>query len=194
MSNMSAASISKKFMVECKAAEEFINNSTQSTPGYDACMQPFMMKNEDHKAQIGFNTPAVVEKLNKIPLPFKLQVLFKVIGATNIETYHNNWTLLSLDKIEKMYNHCLEKNQKRSVNFAMFYAGMGYACMASYDPDTDKIYYKMENGPNGYEAEDNYNKAIKYVPLEKDLHDITHWFKLIEKQNLDICEVPLYSA
>ena len=100
---MSASSISKKFMAECKAAQNFIKNSTQSNPGYDACMQPFMLKNEHRKAQIGFNTPAVVEKLKRIPLPFKLQVLFKVIGATNIETYHSNWILLSLDKIQEIY-------------------------------------------------------------------------------------------
>ena len=178
-------------IIKDKFTKNFIKKSTQSIPGYDSCMQPFMFKNKERKSTVGLNISTVMKKLHKIPLPINIRILFTAIGRTDIETYYNDWTLLSLDKIEKMYNQYVKDGQKRSVNFAMKYAGMGHVCMVSYDPETGKIYYKMENGANGYDSEYNYKKARDYVPIEKDLHDILHWVDLIEKKDFDVFSIPM---
>ena len=190
------------FLSECTLAQELIDKADISIENHDSCMQPFMMNsiNKDKhnircKNVVNNNhITNVLQLLSQIPLPYTLRILYTAIGKVNVELYYNNWTLLSLNKVKTMYNHYISNNQTRSVDFAFMYCGMGHACMVSFDPITNKIYYKMQNGANGYEADDNYRNAISYVPIEKDLHNISHWFTIIENKTLEMCDIPFYTV
>ena len=77
-----------------------------------------------------------------------------------------------MNKIKSLYENYKKEGQLRAVDFAMIYAGMGHVVVASYDPISDKIYYRHSGGANGYEQDDNYKFAIKYIPKDTELHDI----------------------
>ena len=176
-------------------AVKFVEQCKRSEVNYDSTQQPFIMKNKFSDGDIDFQTNEVNKIFEEVPIHEKLKKIYQVIGNPHVEYYYGeDWTLLSLNKIKSLYNMYLEKGQRRAVDFGMIYAGMGHVIVVSYDPVTDKIYYRHSGGANGYERDDNFNFAIKYIPKEDELHDIKHWFDIIQKDGIDAFSLPMVTA
>ena len=131
------------------------------------------------------------EILEKIPLPDKIKKIFQVAGCNDTEYYYKKWTLLSLNKIESIYDDYKGKEQSRAIDFSIMYGGMGYVFVCCYDHVTDKIYYKLGGGSNSYDSQNNYEFAYKYAPKETELFDIQHWFDIINNDSLLIWDIPI---
>ena len=177
-------------------AKAFLASSQQGHPGHDSCMQPCMARRPRQPQESGASLDAVAVSaaLRETPLPARLVALFNRLGRTDIECYRGPWTLLSIDKIQRMRAIYEAAGQNRAVNFAMSYLGMGHVAMACYDPETHRVYYKSENGANGYEADENHQKAVAYVPIAADLHPLEHWEKMWEDEQAGMEAIPFYSG
>ena len=173
-------------------AIEFVKNCKKSSPDYDSTQQPFIMKNPINDGMIDSRIEEVNKIFEEVPLHNSLKKIYEVIGNPEVEYYYGkDWTLLSLNKIKSLYEMYCGKEQRRAVDFGMIYAGMGHVVVASYDPVSDKIYYRHSGGSNGYEQDENFNFAVKYKPKENELHDISHWFDIIKKEGIDAFSLPM---
>ena len=173
-------------------AIEFVKKCKKSSADYDSTQQPFIMKNPIDDGMIDSRIEEVNKIFEEVPLHNSLKKIYEVIGNPEVEYYYGkDWTLLSLNKIKSLYEMYLRKGQRRAVDFGMIYAGMGHVVVASYDPVTDKIYYRHSGGANGYERDDNFNFAVKYVPKEDELHNIKHWFDIIQHEGIDAFSLPM---
>ena len=175
-------------------AVEFVKNCKRSTPNFDSTQQPFIMGNPVENGMIDTRIEEVNQIFEKLPLHNSLKKIYQVIGNPEVEYYYGgDWTLLSLKKMKSIYEKYVINNQRRAVDFAMIYAGMGHVVVVTYDPVTDKIYYRHSGGANGYEQDYNYKFALQYEPKENELYDITHWFDIIKKEGIDAFSLPLIS-
>ena len=175
-------------------AIEFVKNCKKSSPDYDSTQQPFIMGNPVEHGMIDTRIEEVNRIFEKLPLHNSLKKIYQVIGNPEVEYYYGgDWTLLSLNKIKSLHEMYIGKGQRRAVDFGMIYAGMGHVIVTSYDPVSDKIYYRHSGGSNGYEQDDNFNFAIKYIPKEHELYDISHWFNIIKKEGIDAFSLPMVS-
>ena len=169
-----------------------IMEGTLSLENHDTTQQPFHLQDIEKINMIDFNNIDVELYLKKIEnIPYKLKVLFKIIGNPKREFYTNknlpaSWTVFSLDKIVNtlvpMYQ---SENQLRAIDFAMISIGMGHIIVASVDPQTKKIYYRHDGGSNGYDRIENFNFACKYLPKNEQLYDIDHWINIIKEKEMD---------
>ena len=175
---------------QCKEALEFINNGKLSEKNSDCTQEPFFLQSKPIEPNVGFNTHRVNAILDEVQLPEKIKTIYQVIGETNLEHYTGNWVLLTLDKIKKIHNDYIKKGQHRANDFALIYEGMGHAIVCSYDPETDKIYYRMSGGANGYERDAYYKEACTYVPKNEHLHDIQHFFDTVKEECVDVFSIP----
>ena len=173
----------------CKEALKFINNGKLSEKNSDCTQQPFFLQSKHIEPDIGFNTPLVNNILDEVQLPDKIKTIYQVIGETNVEHYTQNWVLMSLDKIKNFHDDYIKNGQHRANDFALTYAGMGHVLVCSYDPDTDKIYYRMSGGANEYERLDYRKEALEYIPKDEHLHDIQHFFNTV-KEGTEVFSIP----
>lgn len=169
-------------------AMNFLNRGKLSDK--DCTALPFFLKGSPIEPNVGFNTAKVNAILGEVPLPPKIKKIYQVIGETNVEHYTENWILLTLDKIKLIHDKYIAKGQHRANDFALIYTGMGHVVVCSYDLETDKIYYRMDGGSNGYDRDDYYKFAYTYVPKEEHLHDIQHFFDTVKEAN-DTFSIPL---
>ena len=175
-----------------KEAVKFVEKCKRSEVNHDSTQQPFMMKNPLSDGAIDFQTNEVNKIFENVPIHDKLKKIYQVIGNPQVEYYYGeDWTLLSLNKIKSLYENYKKEGQIRAVDFAMIYAGMGHVIVTSYDPVSDKIYYRHSGGANGYEQDDNYKFSIKYIPKETELYDINHWFDIVKKDGTDAFSLPM---
>ena len=170
-------------------AMNFFNSGKLSDK--DCTSHPFFLKGSPPiEPNVGFNTAKVNAILGEVPLPPKIKKIYQIIGETNVEHYTENWILITLDKIKLIHDKYIAKGQHRANDFALIYTGMGHVAVCSYDPETDKIYYRMDGGSNGYDRDDYYKFAYTYVPKEEHLHDIQHFFDTVKEAN-DTFSIPL---
>ena len=169
---------------------EFVQSGKAGTNKHDTTQTPFTVQGSSTDGELGFDTAKVDLILNNVPLTGDLKTIYRIIGNPDIEFYFGQWTLLSITKVKNMYETYITKNQTRSIDFALIYAGMGHCVVASFDPESTKIYYRADGGSNGYDREFNFNFACKYIPKEDELHDFTHWQTIISTE-IEPFELPL---
>jgi hypothetical protein len=162
---------------------DFIKSGKSSEDNYDSSQQPFFYKNNVNEAMINHNTPEVNKIIENINLPSELNKIYQIIGSCNKEYYFNNWTLLSLNKANKIYQDLKNNNQDKIFDFAIRYVGMGHIVVASINLEDSGIIYRADGGSNGYEREENYNFIKSYQPKfsNKTIYDWIEETKKIEK-------------
>ena len=78
------------------------------------------------------------------------------------------------------------------ISFAIYYLSMGYCIICSYDPITEKIYYRLDGGSNDLERKIHAKFSVKYIPENEKLFDFDHWINLIKtNQYIEINTLPL---
>lgn len=154
---------------------------------------PFLIQTPKEDGSVGFNTPEVNKILDEVPIKDSLKLMYQIIGNTGVEMYFNQWILLSLTKVKEQYNHKVDKLQRRAIDFAIAYAGMGHVVVCSYDPETSKIYYRHDGGSNGYECGDRFKFSVDYVPEPDKCFDLQHWIEAtnIIGDQFDLFKLPL---
>ena len=85
----------------------------------------------------------------------------------SMEYYFNNWTLMSLDTLGKHFDAKEADGQKRVIDFAHHYLGMGHCIVCSVDVEDKKIFFRRDGGSNGYEREACYNEILDYEPKDE---------------------------
>ena len=171
-------------------AMNFFNSGKLSDKECTSTTRAFFLKGNQTEPNVGFNIAKVNAILGEVPLTPQIKKIYQIIGETNVEYYTENWILLTLDKIKLIHDKYIAKGQHRANDFALIYRGMGHVVVCSYDPETDKIYYRMDGGSNGYDRDDYYKFAYTYVPKEEHLHDIQHFFDTVKEAN-DTFSIPL---
>ena len=181
-----------KLRSEYATIERFMQMGKKGNDNYDSTQQPFCLTQVDKTTKnVSKNHLKYINNVcQKWNMPSKLHKLYQLINSPQSEYIFpsskiecQNWVLLSLLSVEKKHKIFIDNNQKRVIDFSYIYMGMGYVMVCSFDPETQQIFYRYDGGPNGYEAEDNWNKIIKYIPNKKNLFDISHWFKVVEEGN-----------
>lgn len=163
-----------------KKLEKFVLTGNKGKPNYSSINQPFFMQNESNSNNDDLNLSNVNKILNDIPLSNELKIIYQIIGNETIEYYFNNWTLMSLNDLNIYYKMKKQQNQNRVIDFALSYLGLGYILIVSYDSITNKIYYRLDGGSNGYDREFNNRFIIKYKPKKEDGFLFDNWIKNIE--------------
>lgn len=95
-------------------------------------------------------------------------------SVLNYESDDCRWSLLAVDRvndIQKSYRECSEYGG-RTIDFATMYLGMGHCMVASWDPETQSVWYRHDGGSNGYEQMHNFEVAKRIVPDGKCSHTV----------------------
>ena len=163
---------------------------------YNSTDASFFKQNEDkllkiNNVNIDFkdNKTSILIEDNNIPEP--LSKIYKIIGNPSREYYINNWNILSLNNVIKIYNEKKLKNQKNIIDFSILNMGMGHCIVCALDPRDKKIFFRHDGGSNGWEREHNYNCIIKYDPNSKKKYNFIEWMKLTkikDKSPFDVNE------
>ena len=142
---------------------------------YHSTDAPFFNINVDNHSENKKDHDKVIEYIEDIQLPKYLKHLYVFMGDTKREFYKNDWIFLQLNEIKKRQDHYKSVSQNRAVDFAFKNQGMGHCTVATYDPLTEKIYFRNDGGSNGYDRQYNYEFAISYVPEIEKCIDFKDW-------------------
>jgi hypothetical protein len=170
-----------------------INNGKRGTHNYNSINAGFMVQNPSTN-QSNNNINIVISILNEIHLPKDLRTMYEIINDVNTEYYFNNWILMSLKTVQDYYNRAIIRNQTRMISFAIHYLSMGYCIICSYDPKTEKIYYRLDGGSNDFDRALHADFSVKYIPDTNPdkLFDFEHWIDIIKSDKyLEMHTMPL---
>ena len=67
------------------------------------------------------------------------------------------YTFMTLNEILKR-----KVNYENLYDIALRYHGMGHILLISYHPKSERFFFRMDGGSNGYDREYNYNKYKNY--------------------------------
>ena len=154
-----------------------------SREGYNSAIRPFFSKYVSQEGIEKKDVQEVYRVLAKYDLPKKLEILFHLICNPHVEYYFNNWTLMSLDTLEKHFDKKVEDGQKRVLDFAHYYLGMGHCIVCSIDPEDQKIFFCSAGGCNDFDRVANFNKIIDYIPKDDDKYEFDYWLKLASSKS-----------
>ena len=169
-----------------KKLEDFLEKTTVSEENSDSAMSPFMMQNSTENNDYDYKLQETKTLLEEIPFKNELKFFYQIIANPSVERYINNWTFMSLTNIKQRYLHFLEHNQKRTIDFALHYIGMGHCIVVAYDPDSNKIYYRHDGGSNGYDREYNFNFIKIYTPEENKCYTFQSFLEKCEDQSIEM--------
>ena len=165
--------------------QNFISNyGKPSREGYNSATRPFFSKYESQEETDKKDVQEVYSILKKYELPKKLEILFQLICNPHVEYYFNNWTLMSLDTLGKHFDAKEADGQKRVIDFAHHYLGMGHCIICSVDVEDKKIFFRHDGGSNGYERQERYNQILEYEPKDEDKYEFDYWLKLASGETL----------
>ena len=82
--------------------------------------------------------------------------LYERIGYNN-EYQFKYYTFMTLNEIIERKN-----NYENFIDIALKYQGLGHILLISYHIKSNKFFFRMDGGSNGYDRENNYNKYKKF--------------------------------
>ena len=71
-----------------------------------------------------------------------------------------HYPFLSEEEVERRWEAMVEEGQRRMVDLAIAYAGMGHVTVLSYDPITDGVFTGLDGGANGWDREANHRTRV----------------------------------
>lgn len=114
----------------------------------------FMVNEKTHRI------PTVERRNLTVPMPRELQEVYaRYPSDTEFSTTYE-WTFLSEDQIKSRWEAMVKENQRRMVDLAIMYRGMGHVMGLSYDPDTDGVFTGLDGGADGHARMHNYMKRV----------------------------------
>ena len=174
---------------EYQKAFAFVQLGVHGRADHDSTMAPFMIPDLTADApEGGTELRATNELLKRVPLAPELRRVYQVIASPSCELVFGSWILMSLQKVCDRYELLRDQHgQSRAIDFAFIYAGMGHCTVCSYDPEENQVYYRADGGGNGYEREDHFSFACRYVPRADECHPLEHWFT-VARQSVAIAK------
>ena len=168
-------------------AAAFLAAGVLGRAGHDSPSVPFMRSAAAEDVTEAPSASAAIDldgHLSEVELPPRVRALFDAIGDPTREYLFNHWTLLSLDFIRKRVRTLRDaRGQADVVDFAITYAGMGHAVVCAYAPSTQKIFYRVDGGANGYEQDHKHRLLVAYTPKDAStFFNEEHWFQTVTSQ------------
>ena len=173
-----------------REALTFVESGKKALDNYDTSCMPFFATQIERDGSLGYYTKEVNIILESIPVGTNLKRLYQIIGNTKCDYYFDDWILMNLDSLKERYDNFITNNQTRVIDFGYCYGGMGHCVVASYDPETKKIFYRHDGGSNGYDREFHFNFIKDYTPEESKLFPFSHWMDSI-KNKIQCWNLPL---
>jgi len=127
---------------------------------------------------------------NDYEFPFRLKLLLYCMESLtsvlqNCEN-ESSFEFLSLEKLIETKDIYWQHNQRRFLDIAMAYAGMGWFYVVAWDRITRKFFLRMDGGSNGWDRESNFGYFIQGEGF--DLSDEKFKDKLFDfEMFVDIC-------
>ena len=161
-----------------KLIENVLNSGTISGKHYDSTIQPCFMRDENKTPfKINFEyTINLPEGLNQ-----NISLMYKIIGDSEREVYMGNWTIMSLNKVKEIYKEYCSNDQKRIVDIAFTYMGLGHINVMSCDLETHNLFFHRAGGSNGWDRDSNYKETIKMDPGSVKQYYFMDWFQNLDK-------------
>lgn len=97
-----------------------------------------------------------IEDQDKNILHNEILKLYQKIGY-NKEYQFKYYTFMTLNEIIERKN-----NYENFIDIALKYLGLGHILLISYHIKSNKFFFRMDGGSNGYDRENNYNKYKKF--------------------------------
>ena len=150
-----------------------LSEGTLSQKDYLSTEQGFFASDEEkYPFEVGHEViPELPSSLNR-----SIQLLYKIIGNPKQEVYMGRWTIMSLESALKIYNDYLQNKQKKVFDIAYEYVGMGHIRVLACDLTTNKLFYHVSGGANGWAREENFKEIIKKNPSNELQYYFTEWF------------------
>ena len=153
---------------------------THSNENYDGTQIPFFSKDERTQKNID---PLLPEITNKLNLSSEIKSWFNNNCSLKQETYIQEWTIFSMDKITQRIDVLLTNNIYL-IDLAFKYLGMGWIIVASYDPKLDKIICRRDGGSSGWDREANFKWLCNYNSDNLKDENITGVYTFSEFTNM----------
>lgn len=119
--------------------------------------------------------PFVEPRTVYTPLPEELISIYqKYSDDTEFKT-DCGWTFLSEQDISENHEKFKKNNQKRVIDIALRYMGMGHVELLVYDPDTKMVFMDRDGGSNGWDRESNWQRRINMDVGEVDKVSLLEW-------------------
>jgi hypothetical protein len=170
-----------------QTASEFVKLGQCGAKDHRAVNAPFMgaatpSEKEEAAPQPLAQGERIEQMLERVPLPSELCKVYRVIDRPHCEYIFGQWILMSLQHVHDQYNIRVSHDQRRAVDFAIQYMGLGHCDVCSYDPEQKRIFYRGDGGSNGFDVSRNFEHANTYVPPAETTHPFGHWVSAARKQ------------
>lgn len=158
--------------------------------GSNLCMAPFFepdisqnLKYQRSLSSVLSNDKNILDALTecKHTLGPSIRDIYLGINSWDHGFIVNDWCFFSVKEIDSMMKKHSDQTNKKMIDIALTYCGMGHVIILSYIPNTDKFFFRQDGGANGYEREDNYdryeNENFKPSDLPAYNENISHMCK-----------------
>ena len=163
-------------------ANDFVKLGSCGQKGHLSSLSPFMSSSIDTAVDEEATAKEVHDLLARVSLPAELVRIYRIINRPDCEYVFGRWVLLSLKQVVEQAAIRIEHGQKRLVDFALKYEGMGHCTLCSYDPKSGKVYYHEDGGSCGQERDVNFEKGNRHVPTETELMPVEEWFEAVKNE------------
>lgn len=167
-------------------ASDFVKLGQSGQPGHESSSSPFMAPSAGPAVDEEATASAVGGLLAQVPLPAELVRIYRVINRPDCEHVFGRWVLLSLKQAVEQAGMRNRHGQRRLVDFALMYEGLGHCTLCSYDPSSDQVYYREDGGSCGQERDNNFERANRHVPTAEELVPFSAWVEAVTKE-LEAC-------
>ena len=135
-----------------------LTEGSLSQKDYLSTQQGFFVNDEkNYPFEVGHEViPELPSSLNR-----SIQLLYKIIGNPKQEVYLGRWTIMSLESALKIYNDYLQNKQTKVFDIAYEYVGLGHIRVLACDLTTNKLFYHVSGGANGWAREENFKEIIR---------------------------------
>ena len=141
-----------------------------------AAENPYFIPNETRPYLPPSSSP--LHKLEDGIVPPELRSLYESFPSDCEFEAKNGWLFFSADEIRSRRSIHVDAGQKRLVEFAFRYAGLGHIITCCLDPVSGLVFEEWDGGSNGYERQSNLQRKQKLdVELLESKKDFMRWFE-----------------
>lgn len=154
---------------KCKVSDKNYNSTDK--PFFQSCFE----QSNFHCDTICLDVYNVPESLNR-----NIKLIFQLLGDAEREIYIGNWTIMSVNQCQKLYEDYCENNQTNVYDIGFKYMGMGHILVLSCDLESHLLFLRPDGGSNGYDRHYNYQNIIKNGSKSYEKFTFSSWFYKIK--------------
>ena len=128
--------------------------------------------------------PMVERRMVTVPMPEKLNEVYARYPSDTEFSTTRGWTFLSEEEVKRRWEAMVEEGQRRMVDLAIAYAGMGHVTVLSYDPITDGVFTGLDGGANGWDRETNHRTRVGQDVGALDTVSLQTWWNDVATRGL----------